>query len=546
MHPYSPRHPHLDAVQSFLSTVPTDASGRTPPMLHPVEDAGARLHASEHRITVFGAVKTGKSSIVNTLLHAPLLLVHSHRTVSTVTEVQYGERPAATVTRRGGRAEEVPFDDVRALQSTLDGSGGLDRVSLSVPLPLLTGKVFVDTPGLLHTDAVSEIAYGELFRADLAVVVLAADKILSAREREFAAWVHEVLQGNVIFLVNRMDLVEEEEREEVVQWARSALRDTGNDLVGRATIFAASALPGSPLVPDRFEAWLRERLNSDLGPRLSLVSRLGILRFRLQEAMVEVRREREQAEKSAREARELYLERVMTERAAAQRAIAESRVRLRAVRERLPALDDAFTSGIREAARADLHEGHRDSTLHDRFQSAFDRYARSVQEDVASALAGTPVAPPPARFSGWILRELLDPVRDPARDLGVTLGDALTRIVDGGRTGREAGAVIGGWIGKNVLGVDAERETLRHVDTVARGALASLRREAESYLSQVATRLDEAGSSPGTAVDSAPHMEEWERQERFWTSTAQWCEGFLRTVRLATEEVLSAPGDEGI
>ncbi|HEX6509749.1 MAG TPA: dynamin family protein [Chloroflexota bacterium] len=512
-------------------------------LLRPIAAIRSELSAPLRRITVLGAAKTGKTSLLNALLGAPVLPVLAYRSLSAVTVIEYGTTSAATVSRATAGVEEVPLGALRSLADDLDDGPAVTDIHLTVPLPLLAnGAVLVDTPGLLESEVMDEIAYGELFRTDLAMVVLAADKILSAGERVAASRANDLLYGNVIFVVNRLDLVDEDERGDVIEWARSALRQSGNDLVGRARVFAVSAAPreaGSD-GPGMAELthWLAEFLQSELSSRAALLSRLGILDNHLREAAVRIRLELDNAVSREADARRRHDERVQRERAAMRASVAEGRLRVQSVQQRLPARGEDFVAQCRSGARRHLTAGPAGaSAVREQFGGAVDSYAETMRDDVASALAGVPVTPPPFDLGSWIVREPIAPVNDPARELGVTVGDALTRIIDGGSFGREAGAAVGGWIGKNILGVDAEAETLKRIEGVARGTLQSIEAEAQSYLRTVLELLDEADAYYSVWTSTSREVEDAESARRYWSAVLRWCDEFVEAVKTAVREI---------
>jgi hypothetical protein len=129
----------------------------------------------------------------------------------------------------------------------------------------------------------------------------------------------------------------------------------------------------------------------------------------------------------------------------------------------------------------------------------------------------------------------------PAGELGALFGGLVTRVVDGGNAGREAGASIGGWIGKNVFGVDAERETLKRVDQVARGVVPALREEAERYLERVDGLLAAADRFYATWTRTSPRVLAAQDQENRIRELGRWCDGFLDAVRALAGRIVMAP-----
>jgi hypothetical protein len=128
-----------------------------------------------------------------------------------------------------------------------------------------------------------------------------------------------------------------------------------------------------------------------------------------------------------------------------------------------------------------------------------------------------------------------------AKQIGLTVGDALTSIIDGGRAGREAGAAIGGWIGKNVLGIDAEGETLKRIEAVARGVLAPIQTQVEAYLARILDLLEEADAFSQSWASTSRDLEDAESQTQYWSEVLLWCDGFLATVQALQNEVSIKP-----
>ena len=128
----------------------------------------ASLVNTRRRLVILGSFKSGKSSLVNALLGTP---------AAAVSPVE----PSPS-------AQSYPVEDY-------------------VESELGAPWTVVDTPGLFHQSDLTQTALDEIERADLAILVLAADKILSSQERALARRIDDTLHGNVIFVVNRLDLV---------------------------------------------------------------------------------------------------------------------------------------------------------------------------------------------------------------------------------------------------------------------------------------------------------------------------------------------------
>jgi hypothetical protein len=123
-------------------------------------------------------------------------------------------------------------------------------------------------------------------------------------------------------------------------------------------------------------------------------------------------------------------------------------------------------------------------------------------------------------------------------------GDLMDRVVAGGTTARDTGASLGSWFSKNVLGIDAERETRRRVETVARGVVPSLQEEAARHIEKVDGLLEQADDFYGAWTRISPQVAAAEENERAHERVLEWCEGFLRAVTTLAASLAVSP--EGV
>lgn len=534
----------LTRLQPYLPPPP----GRLPPavadLLPSVEHLAGLLGGPERRVTVVGALQVGKSSLLNALIGTDVLPVRANRATGTVTVLTYGAQPAATVMwqpDRGSIEENIPFDAAgRWILLDLETPAGAGRreveeIRLHVPLPLLARHlVLVDTPGLVEDAALSERTYAEIERSDLAVMVLAADKILSTEERTAAARIDEVLHGNIVYVVNRLDLIDEGDREEVIDWARTALTGSGNDLVGSPTVFAVTARDGGGVAP--FRQWLSTCVDGERGARLAALARLGRLERRLEQVGVVVAGELAACRHAMDVARREEAAALSRERAEMKGRTSQARAALALVRADLSDLLSRFVAEC-VAGTLEQHRGtEMASTIPVVYEPARRRFAEAVSTGVQAAIEGLPL--PPHRFdlSGWIVRADVPPVHNPAGEVGARFGD-LTARVFGGTAGRDAGASIGGWIDKNVLGVDAEREMAERIERTIRGVLPSLQHEAERYVAQIDSLLAAADAFHDRWTRDAPTVAVAEAAEERCAELLRWSGEFLRETQVLTREL---------
>jgi hypothetical protein len=375
-------------------------------------------------------------------------------------------------------------------------------------------------------------------------MVLSADKVLSSRERDAARSIHDLLNGNVVFVLNRLDMVEEGDREEVLDWTCTALQGAGNELVGMPRIFATAAKGASGIGQEgndlaAFRQWLAELLSTSTGDRVAVLSRLGILEQQLCELDASIRMELAAAEQATQTAREAEAATLAREKAEIRGRIAQCRVRLQTCKDELAAAGERFVTACVEGTRQHLkQQGRRPETVRIFHETALERYTTETSENVRQAVMDAPTTIPDFELKQWILRAEVTAATQPAGDIAAMFGGLMTRVVDGGSAGREAGATIGDWIGKNVFGIDAERETLKRVEGIARGVVPSLQAEAERYVEKVDALLAEADAFYGEWTRTAPRVAAAQEVERRYDDLVRWCEEFLQEVRAVAKAMV--------
>jgi len=211
-------------------------------------------------LVVAGEFNSGKSSLLNALLGAPLLREGVTPTTDKIQLIAYGEGTEAL---------------------------GEDLVLVRFPHELLKTLRFVDTPG---TNAVirRHQALTEAFlpRADLILFTTSADRPYAESERRFLELIRS-WGKKVVLVVNKADLLNEAEKEEVRAFVLEKARET---LGLVPPVFLVSARTGEGLA--ELEAKIREVLRHEAA-RLKLSSPLGVLQRLLEEGQDRLSAERE-------------------------------------------------------------------------------------------------------------------------------------------------------------------------------------------------------------------------------------------------------------
>ena len=208
-----------------------------------------RLEEERFHLVVLGEFNHGKTTFVNALLGAPVLPTGVTPTTAVIHHVVHGETPHATAVAEGGAQKELQVEHVA--DYVVGGNAAADDVrylEIDYPASILDGGVvLVDTPGVNDLNSTrAEITYSYLPRADAILFLLDAGQILKESERAFIA--NKLLtqsRDKVIFVINKIDLLEDDEREEAIAYARTHL----SRLVEEPKIYAVSAqrsLEGDP------------------------------------------------------------------------------------------------------------------------------------------------------------------------------------------------------------------------------------------------------------------------------------------------------------
>ena len=243
---------HLAPLQPFFTLPIANAPAPLKATLQPLVEMREVLWRKEAQITFFGGFKAGKSTLLNAIMGWSLLPARANRATGVITKVHYAPQASASVVRRApdgiARDEPILLDEIGRYvfldlsETVARAPADVEAVLIHLPLALLKhGCILADTPGLMDNQPLTERCYRELGRSDLAVMVLSAVKLLAEEERAAAERAQQLLQGNLVFIVNRLDMIDAEDKEDVLAWARTSLEGHGNALVGCPAVFATEA-----------------------------------------------------------------------------------------------------------------------------------------------------------------------------------------------------------------------------------------------------------------------------------------------------------------
>lgn len=357
------------------------------------DDRIPRLEEEKFHLVVLGEFNHGKTTFVNALLGAPVLPMGVTPTTAVIHQVIHGTRGAKVIDEAGG-ARGIAFEEVG--QFEVGGASANDNtryLEVSYPSPLLEGGVvLVDTPGVNDLNSTrAEITYSYVPRADAILFLLDAGQILKESERTFLA--NKLLaqsRDKVLFVINKIDLLDTEEKEQALAYARMQLAK----LIPEPKVYAISS--EQALGGDREGAGLN-RLIGDLRDFLANERGRVLLDNALDEGLrtahtlkrgIEVQRQAMSMDQADLDRRLKALEGDLssTEKAAErrERIIRESLSAVKAlVRKECEDFGRRFSAALPqeiESSRAEDLKRYLPGFMEERFRSFADRQGQEIQK----------------------------------------------------------------------------------------------------------------------------------------------------------------------
>ncbi|HRR81458.1 MAG TPA: dynamin family protein, partial [Planctomycetota bacterium] len=189
----------------------------------------AKLAEDRFTLAVLGEFKRGKSSLMNAIIGRDLLPTGVLPVTSAITVLKFGSRERLVVHNAGSAfPREYPVSDLSAFVTERGNPSNEKAVStacLELPHPFLRrGLEFVDTPGVGSSiEANTTTTYSFLPQCDAALFVTSVEAALTASEIEFLQRIREHAR-KLFFVVNKVDLVGDRERQEVLGFTAAALK----------------------------------------------------------------------------------------------------------------------------------------------------------------------------------------------------------------------------------------------------------------------------------------------------------------------------------
>ncbi|WP_276948890.1 dynamin family protein [Enterocloster lavalensis] len=202
------------------------------------ETRKAVLETAEHlrnnifSVGVVGEFKRGKSTVINALLGQDILPRDIKPCSASLNRVTYDMKPHAEIIFKNGEKKAVPVEEIEDYVTKLTEksrklSATVQEARLYYPCAYCrNGVEIIDTPGLNDDDNMTAITFSVLPQLDASIMVISPLSPFSQYEEDFLR--SRLLTsdlGRVMFVINMMDLIDEEDQEKSIEYLRERITE---------------------------------------------------------------------------------------------------------------------------------------------------------------------------------------------------------------------------------------------------------------------------------------------------------------------------------
>ena len=206
-------HESLVQLQEILSLLDFDRE-----LSDSLEESKTLIKTRKYQVAVMGEFKRGKSTLLNSLLGAPILPADATPTTAAVSRITYGQKERAILFFRDGTSREIPFDGLTDAVTKLTENGQAAAAALREAVVYYPSVIcqnyidLIDTPGLNDDAVMTQITIDLLPRIDAVIVPIHARSPFSMTERRFVC---QLLRSdnihNILFVVTFLDQLDEDD-----------------------------------------------------------------------------------------------------------------------------------------------------------------------------------------------------------------------------------------------------------------------------------------------------------------------------------------------
>ncbi len=208
-----------------------------------INTAEEKLKTDVFSLGIVGEFNAGKSSVINAYLRQVVLPTGILPTTAAINRIKYGAPSGAKIYFKHDdphnpdpvyRCQEIPIQELsnyvtKLTEENEERALTIQEAEVSFNLPILMSQqlVIFDTPGLNDEGKMTEVTLSVLPNLDAAIMVLRANQAFSQSEKDFLE--HKLLSadlGQVIFLVNQIDILDSNEVVQVLDHTKKQIQRT--------------------------------------------------------------------------------------------------------------------------------------------------------------------------------------------------------------------------------------------------------------------------------------------------------------------------------
>ncbi len=189
-----------------------------------------RTAEDSFKVAVVGEFKRGKSTLINGLLGKEILPADPLPCSATLNRITYDVKPHAMISFKNGEKLEVPVEELRSYVTKLTEESAqtaetIAEATVFYPLNYCKNNVdIIDTPGLNDDENMTNVTLSVIPQVDISIMAIMALSPFGQYEKDFLE--NKLMAsdvGKVIFVVTRIDLVDPEDRERIVDHIRQEI-----------------------------------------------------------------------------------------------------------------------------------------------------------------------------------------------------------------------------------------------------------------------------------------------------------------------------------
>lgn len=189
-----------------------------------------RLQRGLFRIGVVGEFSAGKSTFLNALFGERLLPSSIRPTTATAVRVRWAEEPSVQILFEDGSEKSIDFAELSKFvteRQNRNNEKGVSEVKIGYPINLLkNGVELIDTPGVSSlVESHTEITYQTIPSCDAVVLLATGRQPFSESIREFFDHLRLVVDGKVFYVLNKIDQLSDEGKEQALEFAEKRVAD---------------------------------------------------------------------------------------------------------------------------------------------------------------------------------------------------------------------------------------------------------------------------------------------------------------------------------